>query len=343
MVQSDRRSYFDIHNAVVGSVLPDAHPLKGIPVEDLDAVLDGAVATTRSVSELLRPYSVLYPDGRRTESRLAFCCLSAAATFPGAAIDVLTDMAALTMLLFGVDDVTDEIVESCTDEQFESFTTDLYAVLAGGAAGEWDPAGPAGQVLAAWSLWSERFHARPIAGAHVAEVIEQLKVAQRALTRERRWTAGTAPLPSYAEYLDNGLVTCFYPLWWVAALGVCGPEPAVTEHARQIESATRVGASCIRLANDVRSFEREKREGKHNAISVLQSAGASEDEAIRRVLDHIAELTVEFEAGLSSFPAELAAIADWQRRSVRFHHHWFMARDTHGFSVTELAAQAASA
>jgi hypothetical protein len=81
------------------------------------------------------------------------------------------------------------------------------------------------------------------------------------MARERVWATGGEPWPDYERYLPNGAQTILYHAWWLAALAICGPDPADAGHWRAIGPATDLGAACLRLANDIRTFEREKGEG----------------------------------------------------------------------------------
>jgi hypothetical protein len=170
--------------------------------------------------------------------------------------------------------------------------------------------------------------------------MEQLHLTGVAMARERIWAVGGEPWPSYEEYLANAGVSFLYHTWWLAALGICGPVPADAAHWRSIGPVTDLGAACLRLANDIRTFQRERSEGKPNSVLILERAGMSTEAAVERVAAHIAELNADFTTAIADLPAGLEGVADGQRRCVSFSGGWYMARDTHAYTVRDLAADA---
>ncbi|MEU7898893.1 terpene synthase family protein [Nonomuraea sp. NPDC049152] len=329
-------TYFGIRNDLADRLLKGSHQLAGVPSQDRGVVLRAALGAVPEAAALLRPYPVLFADGEGSASRLAFSCLSAAATFPRAHRDQIADLGALTAILFGVDDIADSIAGQWSEHDFAAFFAELPAILSGDANA--DPSGgPAGQILAAWAQWCARFHGYAGAALHAPNLARQLELAGAAMTKERAWASARQPWPSYEDYLANGMLTILYPTWWSAALAICGPVLADAAHWTSIEPVTHLGASCVRLANDIRTFEREKVEGKPNSISILERAGMSAASAVARVAAHIDELEVAFEAELVDVPAELEKIAEGQRRSVSFNGRWYMARDTHAYTVHDLS------
>lgn len=337
-------AYFGIRNDLADRLLKGSHQLAGVLEGDRGAVLRAALDAVPEAAGLLRPFPVLFADGESSASRLAFSCLSAAATFPLARRDQIAELGALTAILFGLDDIADGIAGDWSDNDFTAFIARLRAMSAGPPFAAPEPAasepvadGPIEQVLSAWQAWCARFHGHAGAAVHAPNLGRRLELAGAAMVRERAWAAGRAPWPEYADYLANGLLTILYPTWWAAALAIRGPIPAEAAHWASIEPATHLGAACMRLANDIRTFEREKAEGKPNSISILENAGTETARAVTRVSAHIGELDAEFRAALAELPAELAEIAEGQRRSVSFNGRWYLARDTHAYTVQELA------
>ncbi|MET9338755.1 terpene synthase family protein [Nonomuraea sp. NPDC003804] len=332
-------AYFGIRNPLADRLLQSSHQLAGVPEADRGVVLRAALDAVPEAAALLRPFPVLFADGESSASRLAFSCLTTAATFPRARRDQIADLAALTAILFGVDDIADSIAGQWSESDFTAFFTRLPAVLSGEAGCDASET-PMGQVVAAWTRWCARFQRYAGAAVHAPNLAEQLELAGAAMARERAWAAAKQPWPSYDDYLANGLLTILYPTWWSAALAVCGPLPADASHWTSVEAATRLGASCVRLANDIRTFEREKSEGKPNSVAILEGTGTSATAAVHQVMAAIDELEAAFRAELATIPAELERIAEGQRRSVTFNNRWYLARDTHAYTVGELAADA---
>jgi hypothetical protein len=320
----------------VDRLLNRSHQLAGVPERDRSTVLSAALDSVPLGERLLRPYTSLFADGDNSASRLAFSCLSAAATFPRAGRNEIADLGTLTAILFGLDDIADNVAGHSSDRDVVELFDRLAAVLDGEPVTA-DATDLVGQALYAWQAWCTRFRAHPGAAAHLPTLRKRLDLAGAAMARERVWAAGGEPWPAYEEYLANGRITILYPTWWAAALAVCGPVPADVAHWESIAPATALGAACMRLANDIRTFERERREGKPNSVLILERAGMTIEAAVERVSTHIAELNAAFAAALAELPPELADIAEGQRRSVAFNGAWYMARDTHAYTVRELA------
>lgn len=328
--------YFDIRNDLADSLLKGSHQLAGVPGEDRGIVLRAALDAVPEAAGLMRSYPVLFPDGESSASRLAFSCLAAAATFPLARRDQIADLGVLSAILFGVDDIADSVAGRWSERDFAALCAELPLILSGDA--DANPSEePVGQIRAAWAQWCDRFHGYAGAAVHTPNLARQLELAGAAMARERAWAAGREPWPSYEDYLANGKLSFLYPTWWAAALVICGPGPADAGHWTSIEAATHLGSSCLRLANDIRTFEREKAEGKPNSVSILQATGMTTEAVVPRIAAHIDELDAAFRAELVNVPAELEDIAEGQRRSVSFSNRWYMVRDTHAYTVHDLS------
>ncbi|MGW2153736.1 terpene synthase family protein [Nonomuraea sp. NPDC001699] len=332
MPDSSPPAYFSIRN----TLLKQSDQLAGVPEPDRAAVLATALEAVPVAAGFLRPYSTLFAEGDSSASRLAFSCLSAAATFPDAARDEVAELGTLTAILFGLDDIADNIAGSWSPDDVLAIFGRLSSVLRGQGTDPGDE-GPVGEALRAWRDWWTRFGADPEVAVYAPALAEQLDLAGAAMARERAWSEGGEPWPDYDTYVDNGTQTILYRTWWVAGLGVRGPRPAHDRHWRAVVSATHLGAACMRLANDIRTFERERSEGKPNSVLILERAGTDTRAAVDGVAAHIAELNGRFLNALAGLPPELAAIAEGQRRSVAFNGAWYLARDTHAYTVRELA------
>jgi hypothetical protein len=320
----------------VDRLLHGAHQLAGVPDEDRSGVLQAALAAVPEATGLVRPYPDLLADSDSAASRLAFSCLSAAATFPRARPDQIADLGTMITILFAFDDIADNIAGQWSHHDITAFFERLRAMVSGA------PARPSaedalGQGLRVWQAWCTRFRGHSGAAAHAANLRGQLELAGAAMMRERRWAAGEEPWPTYDEYVSNGSLTILYPTWWAAALAICGPAPADAGHWDSIARVTSLGAACMRLVNDIRTFERERSEGKPSSVLILERAGLPTEAAVERVFAHYAELHAAFLAALAALPEPLAGIAEGQRRNVAFNGGWYMARDTHAYTVQELA------
>ncbi|MEV1176573.1 terpene synthase family protein [Nonomuraea sp. NPDC049784] len=331
--------YFSISNDLVDRLLRGSHQLAGVPEEDRSGVLRAALDAVPEAAELVRPYPHLLADGDSSASRLAFSCLSAAATFPQARPDQIADLGTLIAILFGFDDIADNIAGQWSHRDIAAFFEQLCLIVSGEPP-QTSAEGALGQGLHVWQAWCDRFRGHEGAAVHASTLREQLELAGAAMIRERRWAAGEEPWPSYEEYVANGSLTILYPTWWAAALAICGPAPADAEHWGSTARITGLGAACMRLVNDVRTFEREKSEGKPSSVLILECQGMTTEAAVQRVFAHYAELNAAFLAAIGELPSLLAGVGEGQRKNVAFNGGWYMARDTHAYTVQELVRDA---
>ncbi|WP_188187733.1 terpene synthase family protein [Nonomuraea sp. SYSU D8015] len=328
-------AYFGIRNDLADRLLAGSHQLAGVPEPDRSTVLDAALDAVPEAVRLLRPHAPSLADGDHAASRLAFSCLSAAASFPRAPRSQIAELGVLAAILFGVDDIADNVAAPASPHDVAALFGRLSALLSreGDASGE-------EETVRAWNAWCARFRGYEGAAAYAPILAEQLALTGDAMAREREWAGGGEPWPAYERYLDNAVPSFLYHVWWAAALAIRGPASAGAAHWRTLLPATDLGAACLRLANDIRTFERERTEGKPNAVLVLERAGMTTGEAVESVSAHIAELNTALAAAFEALPAELEPVADGQRRCVAFGGGWYMARDTHDYTVRDLAEDA---
>ncbi|MBX7234250.1 MAG: terpene synthase family protein [Caldilineales bacterium] len=113
-----------------------------------------------------------------------------------------------------------------------------------------------------------------------------------------------ASLPSYADYLAVGCHTIGFPLIpWTFLIAFS--DPTAPAHLAGLEEMAVTAGVCLRLANDIRSYERELAEGKINAIVILSWTAVAEA-AQRQAEEHI---VAEIEAGLASLRRQRQALA----------------------------------
>lgn len=77
-----------------------------------------------------------------------------------------------------------------------------------------------------------------------------------------------AALPSYEDYLAVGRHTIGFPLIPWTFLLLLG-DPSTPQHAAELNDMASDAGICLRLANDLRSYERELKEEKINAVVIL--------------------------------------------------------------------------
>jgi hypothetical protein len=101
---------------------------------------------------------------------------------------------------------------------------------------------------------------------------------------------GYAMLPPYEEYLKIGRFSIGGPPHIWTAL-VTENDHSIPAHRRYLRTMESISSTCIRLANDLQSHEKEMSEGKFNALEILArpyvTAGMSEDMAAQQATERV--------------------------------------------------------
>ncbi len=127
------------------------------------------------------------------------------------------------------------------------------------------------------------------------------------MTREYQWRLAyrkgvdeRATLPTYDEYVATGRYSIGGPPHIWAAL-ITSDDASTPEHLAHLRNMERLASTCIRLANDLQSYQKEITEGKINALVILSRAlrarGMPEQAAYRQAEAHV---RADIEAGLGA-------------------------------------------
>ncbi len=263
--------------------LLDAWPASGPGGDLLDALHRETKGQLTATLELTAPrlddWAKRYPEINR--SRILPLVMSVAAATPFCDARAVESTARMSLWVFTLDDLFDE--RRCPDgELFER--AKRYQVIAISRS-----AWPAGidslgtalaevkEDLASYELFPSLEEQWAVA---VCQTIQAMMV-------EHRWSGafrllGAEALPSYEEYVENGLYSIGGPPHvWSALITIGDPDtPNALGVLRRME---RLASTCIRLANDLRSEAKEALEGKVNAFTILKTLygkdGASATEA----------------------------------------------------------------
>jgi hypothetical protein len=254
--------------------------LAGLPGEERERIF----ARTSKLSEALREWVVRYPELMR-ERRVGPLCLTLVA--PAPFLDV-------SALLPAVDDMLDEhtvpadklwpLLKQCRLLLDNPQAVDIDAVDTEGV-------GTRGRAL----LESLRDIRAELAGFPLFELlrprlVKHLGWGLRSMRRELEYiTSPHPPRWSFYDYLAKcGIHTIgFFPVY-LCLLITMGDE-SVPEHLDELIAIGREAAIGIRLANDIRSYERELAEGKFNSLGLLQREflemdhGLGPEEALEKV------------------------------------------------------------
>ena len=114
----------------------------------------------------------------------------------------------------------------------------------------------------------------------------------------RKGADDQATPPSYDEYVATGRYSIGGPPHIWAAL-ITSDDPSTPDHLDHLRAMEKLASTCIRLANDLQSYQKEIKEGKINALVILsrelRAQGVSEEAAYAQAE---ARVRADIEAGL---------------------------------------------
>jgi hypothetical protein len=233
--------------------------LSALPAAERHSVLDRTAAVTAASERWLRDYPVV-----RRPSVTAAVALAATVGMPSLDDRGLTLLTRWWLWIFGIDDRFDD--PAVPDAELVEWS-DRFVDCVGGAP-ERDEPDLLLAALGSIRLDLARYPLSPRLGPAwrraMSEVVAGMLV-------ERRWHAGLAhgDLPGYDGYLANALRTISVRPYAMTACVLAGERAAAVDFDR-LDPMIEAAARCFRLANDIRSDERERAEGKPNAVWLLQ-------------------------------------------------------------------------
>jgi terpene synthase-like protein len=217
-------------------------------------------------AETLHQWAKRYPLIRRV--RVAPLALSVAAAAPFASVAALVATARLSLWVFTIDDLFDE--EGLPEAELMQ-RTERYRALAHG-----DSAPPSDDDLAtALGDIRDDLASYPLFAALRNEWATALCGTIDGMVREYQCSqanrADPAETPSYADYLATGRYSIGGPPHMWAAI-ITSDDPSTPAHLDHLRTMEELASTCIRLANDLQSYEKEVAEGKINALVILSRA-----------------------------------------------------------------------
>ena len=300
--------------------LASLNPAEQVRIFDLSA----------RTSQTLHRWAARYPLIRRV--RVWPLSLSVAAGAPYASVEALISTARLSLWVFTLDDLFDE--ERVPQAEL-SRRADRYRSLA-----HCEMAVPGGDSLAA-ALCEIRddLATYPLFQALGHEWASSLCGTIDGMQAEYQWRLGyrkgadvDATLPSYHEYVKVGRYSIGGPphIWAAVITTDDASTPRHLDHLRAMEE---IASTCIRLANDLQSYQKEVGEGKINALVILsrafQAQGVSEAEAYQQaearvradIADGLERLSNLREAAMTQTGRPEAAIDNIARFVCDFYTH----------------------
>ena len=289
-------------------------------------------------SQTLHRWAARYPLIRRV--RVWPLSLSVAAGAPYASVEALISTARLSLWVFTIDDLFDE-ERVPRVELFKRAAR--YRALA-----HREIACPSGDSLAtALCETRDDLATYPLFAALGTEWANSLCGTIEGMQREYEWSrayrhAGDASaLPSYEEYVATGRYSIGGPPHIWAAL-ITTDDLSTPDHLDHLRAMEELASTCIRLANDLQSYQKEINEGKINGLVILsrqlRARGLSEAAAYAKaearvradIASRLDQLTALRQASVTDTGRPEAAIDNIARFVCDFyvHHdyHTFLAQ-----------------
>ncbi|HEX8967692.1 MAG TPA: terpene synthase family protein [Chloroflexota bacterium] len=251
-------------------------------------------------SRPLRRWALRFPPMR--DVRVLPVSLSVAASTPFASARALQSMARLSLWVFTLDDLFDEGAAPLIELMRRA---DRYRALAHGA---WACPRDDGLGIALAELRND-LASYPLFAPLAMDWADALCATIDGMLREYEWRLAfreAAVLPDYDEYVTTGRQSIGAAPYILATL-ITSEDPSTPRHLAHLRTMEQVAATCLRLANDLRSYAKEVAEGKINALVILsrelRSQGAAGDEADRQA-------RARLRAGVAGGLGRLGALRD---------------------------------
>jgi hypothetical protein len=217
-------------------------------------------------SQTLHRWAARYPLIRRV--RVWPLSLSVAAGAPFTSVEALISTARLSLWVFTLDDLFDE--ERVPQAEL------MKRALRYRALAHREIACPMGDSLAtALCELRDDLATYPLFGPLGSEWANALCGTIDGMMREYQWrlayrkgSDARATLPSYGEYVATGRYSIGGPPHMWAAL-ITSNDPSTPAHLPHLRAMEQLASTCIRLANDLQSYQKEVDEGKINALVIL--------------------------------------------------------------------------
>lgn len=236
--------------------------LARMPGEERAHIFALAGELGRSLGE----WTARYPQLMR-EFRIPQASLTLAATAPFLDAASLLPPARLMFWIFAVDDLFDEGGQpAILLPRFER----CLALLNDPE----DTATPGDPLLEVMRDARDSLARYPLFATLRPHLVLALRDMVRCMHHESDWSTAYRdsprhPMPSFSEYLENGLPTTGSLPLYLAVFSMMG-DASIPSHLPRLLKMNREAATSIRCANELRGYEREVGEGKLNGLIILQ-------------------------------------------------------------------------
>jgi hypothetical protein len=151
----------------------------------------------------------------------------------------------------------------------------------------------------------------------------------------RYQVGGKAVLPGFDEYIENGIHSVGFPFWGTSVL-ILLSDPQTLNNLETLNEIILCTGAAIRLYNDVRTYEKEVREGNINAVTLMEHALVTEqrelspqcclEQALENVLQRANEYAEKSCAQASMHHASTGQFEKMIHRIVAFHAYFYGSR-----------------
>ncbi|MGW1997608.1 terpene synthase family protein [Embleya sp. NPDC001921] len=338
-IEADR--YFRVRNHALDSTLtskPD--PLGCVAPADRAGVLQTARAVLADITRWTANYPVMGHPGD-ISSRATYSSLHYATAFASGTRQQAFELAALTLVVFSLDDLMDGVLGTHTHPEIEEFARACKNALSDPSAGDGLAPDDRLVVQALHDIFSRlaRYSAFDWARDYLAASWAQCIDAMR---QETRWRLRLDPPPSYDRYIENGDFSIFTPAFaavYVIVTDVPGLTPP--EHGAWT-TAVLHATRAVRLCNDLRSAAREELEGTPNAYALLLDEGKSPHQATGSLLAAAQQAMTSLHMTARPLPSKLHAAREALINATHFYCNWVLNQDTHNYLPEDLDRRARS-
>lgn len=326
----------------------EASEISGIPQQDQRRVAEIASAIYPKVAEWTGQFPAILQD------RVPSVCLACAATTPDFGDQVSAYTSIISLVLFAIDDVADGSVGVYTDPQLDNLLSAFAVIVKNVGTGQeisfqgLDNLPQAGAdkpwVIVAQALEKlcREIKAFPAASLYYSFFAKRFGLLMEAMRAELNWRIAyeqNESYPTYQEYLTNGQESIASPTVAACVLAMVGQ--AANRPAPELESLldelTLACGASTRLANDIRSFERERLEHKPNSLLIrMLFDGISEKEAEKFVIEQVDAHLERTRSLAVLLPEALKAWGDSVVRLTSFTRDYYLTREFHNFPLEKL-------
>jgi hypothetical protein len=278
-------------------------------------------------------------------TRIPSVALLTAAVVPRIALLDSLLLAKLILLIFGIDDMADERVVTLAELQQKA--EQWYWIANHGPSSEIDDSNEPTAILLELRAELSKFRLfeplREYWSSSARRLFEAM--AQEYQYGLQYSAGGTRSLPSLDEYLSWGLYSISVPFWVLTVLIVLG-EPSVVEHFKPIDEAIKCAGAAIRLFNDLRTFDREQKEGNINAVVITYHAmldrdtNATEESALSEAKQYVSQLADSYAQRcydlVGQIQTESRQLEEIISRVVAFNAYFYSEHDYHITSLAEI-------